>query len=95
MGKPQKSPLRNEEKMAKLTEKERMGFEEKLTEEDKSILKAGNFFEQSSLLIDHFNDKDDKWIREARRYFRICHKKILNKPKVNSRMEVSSLSPQA
>jgi len=49
-----------------------------LSEDDKLILKKGTFFEQSSLLIDHFLDETDDWIIEARKYFREVHKTYFN-----------------
>jgi hypothetical protein len=47
-----------------------------LSEKDKEILKNGDFMEQTSLLIDHFNDESKGWVKEAREYFRKSHPNI-------------------
>ena len=50
-----------------------------LSNEDKRILKEGTFFEQSGLLIDHFDDKNDTWLKESRKYFHECNPSLFNK----------------
>jgi len=44
-----------------------------LSIKDKKIIKDGTFMEQTSLLIDHFDDDNQKWIIEARAYFHKCN----------------------
>ena len=47
-----------------------------ITESDKRILETGTLEEQSGLLLDHFHDKTDVWVVEARLYFRKFHKEV-------------------
>ena len=47
-----------------------------LSDDDKRILETGTFEEQTGLLIDHFHDKTDVWIVEARLYFKRFHKRV-------------------
>jgi len=49
-----------------------------LSRKDKNIIRWGTFMEQTSLLIDHFDDKNKKWIVEARKYFHKCNPEIFN-----------------
>jgi len=51
----------------------------KLSQKDKKIIKDGNFMEQTSLLIDHFDDTDKTWIVEAREYFHKCNPNLFKK----------------
>ena len=44
-----------------------------LSRKDKNIIRYGTFMEQTSLLIDHFEDKSKRWIIEARKYFYKCN----------------------
>ena len=44
-----------------------------LSKQDKKIIREGTFMQQTSLLIDHFDDKSEEWIKEARRYFHECN----------------------
>ena len=48
-----------------------------LSDKEKNILKNGSFMEQSSLLLNKFND--ERWIKEANKYFRKIHKSIFTK----------------
>lgn len=52
-----------------------------LTKKDKEILKKGDFIECNYLLLHHFHDQNDKWIKEANKFFEESHPKAFKRKK--------------